>query len=106
MDNYQLESDNVSLALTRPLTQFGVPLLAFYSNGVACFLAWTLFQAVFQQAFWLTLFFILFFIINHLTMMWITLHDSFGLNIFWMNATRFTKHANSSLWNNTDSFAP
>lgn len=106
MDTYQLETDHLSLALTKPLTQFGVPLIAFYSNGVMCFLAWTMLQAIFQKTLWLTLFFILLFGVLHLAMAWMTFRDPFGLSIFWANATRFKKHVTFSLWNNTDSYSP
>jgi type IV secretory pathway VirB3-like protein len=106
MDTYHLESDAVSLVLTRPLTQFGVPFVAFYSNGVLCFLAWTVLQAIFQQTLWLTVFFLAVFILSHIAMAWMVFRDPFGLSIFWINATRFKKHSTYSFWNHTDSYSP
>jgi type IV secretory pathway VirB3-like protein len=106
MENYQLETDAVSLALTRPLTQWGVPLMAFYSNGVLCFLAWTLLQTLFQQPLWLTVFFLLVFIVVHLAMAWMIFHDPFGLTVFWINMARFKSHATRSFWDHTESYAP
>jgi type IV secretory pathway VirB3-like protein len=106
MDTYQLEIDPVSLALTKPLTQWGVPMMAFYSNGVLCFLAWTFLQTFFQKPLWLTVLFLLIFIVAHFYMAWVTFRDPFGLNVFWINLTRFKSHVTYSFWNNTESYSP
>ncbi|MCD6040279.1 MAG: Type secretory pathway, VirB3-like protein [Gammaproteobacteria bacterium] len=106
MEFYQLESDRLSRALTKPLTQFGVPLMAFYLNGVLYFLAWTMLQIFFQQPLMLTIVLGALFCVTHLAMAWMTFRDPFGLSIFWMNITHFKQHTTFSWWNNTDSYAP
>jgi len=107
MENgYQLEMDNLAVGLTKPATYLGVPLLAFYFNGLTCFLCWMLVQAFSDLGFMSILLFVILFMIVHLMMAWLTFQDPFGLQIAWLNFTIFRKHMSHPFWNNTDSFSP
>jgi type IV secretory pathway VirB3-like protein len=103
---HQLETDIVALGLTKPATHLGVPLVAFYLNGMVCFLGWMFFQAISDLGFIGILLFIVLFIAIHLVMAWLTFQDPFGLKIAGLNFTTFGKHLNHRFWNNTDSFSP
>ena len=106
MEAYSLECDHISLGLTRPATQFGVPLVAFYFNVMASFLGWMVMESVLIQKMAVTLGCMALFLMCHLTMAWMTFKDPFGLRIFWLNLMSFRQHATFSHWNNTDSYAP
>jgi type IV secretory pathway VirB3-like protein len=105
-ENYQLETDDLAVSLTKPPRQFGVPLVAYYLNCMLCFLGGMLMASVMQNGLSAVVLFGTFFLLSHITMALLTFRDPFGLHIFWLNLTEFRKHANFTLWRNTDSYSP
>ena len=107
MENiYKLQTDHLALSLTKPAKQFGVPLVAFYFNCMGSFLGCMLLITITQQGLPIFITFTLMFFIVHLTMVWITFKDAFGLRIFWIHVMHFKKHTHFRKWGNTDSFSP
>jgi len=101
MEAYQSSADSLAVGLTKPATQFGVPLVAFYSNVMISFLLVMFFHSLTSVILFLALFAVL-----HVWMVWQTFRDPFGLQLAWLNFTLFKTQMNAKLWRYTDSFAP
>lgn len=104
--NEQLEMDLLAVGLTKPATQFGVPLVAFYFNLMACFLGVIFSQSFFSSFFIAMVLCVGLFVFLHMLMAFVTFKDAFGLQIAWLNITHFRQSIHFKLWNNTDSFCP
>lgn len=104
---YQLESDNLSLGLTRPATKLGVPFIPFFISIIACFFGWMSYQGTTNQHDLKGLFLFMFiWLVCYSVMCLITSKDIFGLTIFWINFQHFRRHKSFKFWGNTDSYQP
>ncbi len=105
--NYQLEMNELAIGLTKPSTKLGVPFAPFYLSIMICFFGWMFYQATTGDTNLSgVITFIFVWLISFGGMLYITSKDIFGMNIFWMNFTKFPRHRTYEFWGNTDSYLP
>jgi type IV secretory pathway VirB3-like protein len=104
-ENYLRKTDALAVGLTRPAKILGVPLMPYYFNCMLCFLGAMLLTSLTNQGFKMAILFFTIFSIIHVVMITLALKDSFGLTIFWMTKTKFSRHSTFERWGYTDSFA-
>tara|TARA_R110000868_G_scaffold207266_3_gene456240 strand:+ start:584 stop:907 length:324 start_codon:yes stop_codon:yes gene_type:complete len=107
MQDQMIETDEMAISLTKPAMKLGVPFVPFYTNLMACFMGWMVYQSMTGVTDIINaLIFLFIWFVVYATMYLITSKDTFGLTIFWVNLTKFTKQPNLQFWGNTESYLP
>lgn len=105
-EKYELEINSLSVSLTKPPMQFGIPMVAFYGSILASFFGWMLLQTISgSTGITIGIWFLLLWLIMYASMFLISINDSFGLSLAWLNFFNFRQHQTFRVWGNTDSYS-